>query len=116
MPPSSSLPEQHATNSSGIGIPGAKINANDSHLDTRVLTAVTPRQATMVAAIRALHAVAKIWPSGIAVARALGITRPAAYRRLRTLERIGAILWAGGDVRIVLEPDGVFLTMAEVRA
>ncbi len=112
---STAIPEQTTTDQNGRGIADVDISERKFSLNKRVLTAVTPRQAAMVAAIRALHAIAGVWPSGIGVARALRITRTAAYRRLKTLERIGIVLWAGGDVRIALQPDGVFLTMAEIR-
>ncbi|HXG69947.1 MAG TPA: hypothetical protein VNJ04_04960 [Gemmatimonadaceae bacterium] len=89
---------------------------DNSALRARVLTSVTPRQAELVATIRALHLSTGCWPSGAGVARALGVNPTSVRRRLRNLERIGVILWAGGDVRIAREPDGLFLTMAEVRA
>lgn len=101
------IPE-HATSESALP------ERDSAHLRGRALTSVTPGQAALVDTIRALHSAAGGWPSGARVARALGINITCARRRLKRLERLGVLLWAGGDVRIEREPDGVFRTVAEV--
>lgn len=113
---SSQIPERTAVVAATIENPASENTTKINPLNGRVLTAVTPRQAELVASILAIHHATKRWPSGLGVARAVGRNIASVTRRLRRLEKIGVVVWAGGDVRVVVEPDGVFLTLAEVRA
>lgn len=116
MPISSSIPEQTTGHDPDIGITESRYSEDRNHLSKRALTAVTPRQAELIAAIHTFRAAVGRWPAGIALARALGRNMTIVRRRLVRLERLGIVLWAGGEVRIVLQPDGVFLTLPEVRS
>ena len=109
MPISASIPEQTAADSADTTNRDARNSDELFTLNKRVLTAVTPHQAIVVAAIQALRKASGIWPSGVAVARKLGRNMTVVRRHLLKLERLGVLLWAGEDVRVVIEPAGVFL-------
>ncbi len=82
----------------------------------RALTAVTERQAALIAAIHKLRALTGRWPSGMAVARAMRLNIGTVRRRLLRLIRVGVLRQVGCQVRVARQPDGVFLSTSEMRA
>ncbi len=116
MTTSTVIAEQDRCDAFDPANPDARYFDNRAHLNERALTAVTPNQADLIRVILSIHDVTRRWPSCLGVARAVGRNVTSIRRRLLRLERLGVILWAGGDVRVVLKPDGLFMTLAEVIA
>ncbi len=81
-----------------------------------VSTAVTRRQYNLVAAIHTLRARTGRWPSGVALARAMRLNIGTVRRRVLRLVRVGVLHHVDREVRVARQPDGVFLSMSEVRA
>ncbi len=115
MPISTVTPGQTTGDSASATNTDARYSGNNAHLVKRVLTAVTARQAALIAAIHKLRALTGRWPSGVKLAQAMRLNIGTVRRRLLRLRSLGVVHWDDGFVRIARQPDGIFLTMSEVR-
>ncbi len=113
MPISPAIPEQTTGDSCGVVNSDAKYSKIAHHMNGRSLTAVTPRQAQIIAAIHTLRARIGRWPSALAIAREIERNITIVRRRILVLQRIGVVRWTERGVGIVRQPDGVFLTLAQ---
>jgi hypothetical protein len=83
---------------------------------SRALVAVNIRQARFVAAIGKFRLTHGRWPSLGETTKEVRLSRARTQTVVRRLCRLGVLGRAPGAVSIEREPDGVFLTLGEVRA
>jgi hypothetical protein len=83
-----------------------------SHLPIRI--AVTPTQLELVKATAALRAMFDEWPTARQIALAADIAFTVTCAELKSLVRVGVVEWTK-TVRVVREPDGLFLAAYQVQ-